>query len=53
MVLANLDISSYFNKLHERKEPCFCVFNEDIVRTSTLDDPYDDGYQDPNLDFKG
>ena len=30
-----------------------CVFNEEIVRTSTLDDPYDDGYQDPNLDFKG
>ncbi len=28
-----------------------CIFQEDIVRTSTIDDPFDDDYQDPNLDF--
>ena len=28
-----------------------CVLEEDIVRTSTLDDPFDDGYKDPNIDL--
>ena len=25
--------------------------DDDIVRTSSLDDPFDDSYQDPNLDY--
>ena len=25
--------------------------DEDIVRTSSLDDPFDDSYKDPNLDY--
>ena len=25
--------------------------DDDIVRTSSLDDPFDDSYKDPNLDY--
>lgn len=28
-----------------------CVWQEEIIRTSTIGDPFDDDYQDPNLDF--
>ena len=26
---------------------------EEVIRTSSGQDPFDDGYQDPNLNFKG
>ena len=29
-----------------------CLLREDIIRTSALDDPYDDDYQDPNIQFE-
>lgn len=28
-----------------------CIMQEDIVRTSVVDDPFDDDYQDSNIQF--
>lgn len=28
-----------------------CMLEENIVRTSTIDDPYNDEYKDPNIQF--
>lgn len=38
-------------KQYEQFELKICMLEEDIVRTSTINDPYDDGYSDPNIQF--
>jgi len=40
-------------KRYEKLVLSICILEEEIVRTSAFDDPYDDDYQDPNIQFKG
>ena len=38
-------------KQFEELELKICIMQTDVVRTSAVDDPYNDDYQDPNLQF--
>lgn len=51
-------IMKYYNaevrmkKQYEKIELNICILHEEIVRTSTIDDPYNDDYRDPNIQFE-
>lgn len=51
-------IMKYYNaevrmkKQYEKIVLNICVLHEEIVRTSTIDDPYNDDYRDPNIQFE-
>ncbi len=39
------------NKTYEKLNIVIRFLEEEIVRTSMVDDAYDDDYRDPNIDF--
>ncbi len=41
------------SKDYEKPRITVLFLQDEIVRTSMVNDEYDDGYQDPNIQFKG
>ena len=51
-IIKHYDVEAHMKKQYETIVLKICLLREDIIRTSALDDPYDDDYQDPNIQFE-
>ena len=45
------DVEAHMKKQYEEIVLNICILKEDVIRTSALSDPFDDGHQDPNIQF--
>lgn len=50
-IIKYYDVEAHMKKQYEDLMLKICIMQEDIVRTSVVDDPFDDDYQDSNIQF--
>ena len=48
-IIKYYDVEAHMKKSYEEMVLNICILEEEIVRTSTLDDPFNDDYKDPNI----